>query len=105
MNALNLGSNLPNLKILLLNNGGGGIFKTLPGLDRHLEAEKFITAARPHLSAEGWAKNAGYEYHCVKNKEELKKKIKIMTSPVATKPLLVEVITDMQQDADILKQI
>ena len=44
MNALwnaNIG---PNLRILLLNNGGGEIFHTLPGLDMSESSHKFITA-------------------------------------------------------------
>src|SRR3712207_3297645 len=44
MNALWNGHIGANLRILLLNNGGGGIFHTLPGLEMSGTSHKFITA-------------------------------------------------------------
>lgn len=59
MNALwnvNVGSNL---RILLLNNGGGEIFHTLPGLEMSEASHKFITAVHK-TSAKGWAEERGF---------------------------------------------
>ena len=56
-----------NLKIILLNNGGGEIFKTLPGLAETTGTEQFVRACH-HTSAEGWAKSMNLNY--IGNHEE-----------------------------------
>lgn len=44
-----------NLRILLLNNGGGEIFQALPGLKMEDKTRRFVTATHK-TSAKGWAK-------------------------------------------------
>ncbi|MCR5183495.1 MAG: 2-succinyl-5-enolpyruvyl-6-hydroxy-3-cyclohexene-1-carboxylic-acid synthase, partial [Opitutales bacterium] len=58
MNALCIPSLNSRLRILLLNNGGGGIFHKVPGLPVESEAAKFILA--PHkVKAADWARSRG----------------------------------------------
>lgn len=45
----------------LLNNGGGEIFHTLPGLDMSGTSHKFIAAVHK-TSAKGWAEERGFLY-------------------------------------------
>lgn len=93
----------PNLRILLLNNGGGEIFHTLPGLEMSGTSHKFITAVHK-TSAKGWAEERGFAYYKVEDEDQLKEAMAVFTQPeAATQPLLVEVFTNKNKDARILK--
>lgn len=103
MNALwntNLG---PNLRILLLNNGGGEIFHTLLGLEMSGTSHKFITAVHK-TSARGWAEERGFLYRKVEDEVQLEEAIVMLTQPEPMEhPVLVEVFTNKNKDARILK--
>lgn len=93
----------PSIRILLLNNGGGEIFHTLPGLDMSGTSHKFITAVHK-TSAKGWAEERGLLYLRVENGEQLSEAMKIFTQPEAMEqPVLMEVFTNKNKDARILK--
>ncbi len=103
MNALWNSNITSNLRILLLNNGGGGIFNTLPGLEMSGTSHKFITAVH-NTTAEGWAKECGFQYMAVNNEEQLVQNIDIFTQvEISEKPILMEVFTNKNKDARILK--
>ncbi|MGL5959081.1 MAG: 2-succinyl-5-enolpyruvyl-6-hydroxy-3-cyclohexene-1-carboxylic-acid synthase [Phocaeicola sp.] len=92
-----------NLRILLLNNEGGEIFHTLPGMDKKSQSHQFITAEH-HTSARGWAEERGFTYLCVSNLEELTESMQLFASPEEQeKPLLLEVWTDKEEDTTQLK--
>lgn len=55
-----------NLRILLLNNGGGEIFHTLPGLEMSGTSHRFVTAVHK-TSAKGWAEERGFLYQEVQD--------------------------------------
>lgn len=104
MNALWNGSIHSNLRILLLNNGGGEIFHTLPGLDVSVPSHKYITADH-RTCAEGWAKERGFNYLKVENEEQLIVAMKSFTQPEPMEqPVIMEVFTDMNEDSRILKE-
>jgi len=84
MNALWNVNVRPNLRILLLNNGGGEIFHTLPGLDMSGTSHKFIAAVHK-TSAKGWAEERGFLYMKVEDGDELAEAMKIFTQPEETK--------------------
>ena len=92
-----------NLRILLLNNGGGEIFHTLPGMDKTGRSRTFITA--PHsTSACGWAEERGFLYLKVTNQEELEEKMQLFASEKeGLKPMLLEVVTDADSDTTLLR--
>ena len=93
----------PRLRILLLNNGGGEIFHTLPGLEMSGTSHKFITAVHK-ASAKGWAEERGFLYYKVEEEKQLAEAMEEFTrTDVAEKPLLVEVFTNKNKDARILK--
>lgn len=103
MNALWLNSIRPNVRILLLNNGGGEIFHTLPGLDMSGTSHKFVTAVH-ETSAKGWAEERGFMYQRVDDEDELRQTMDLFTQPEAMEqPMLVEVFTNKNKDARILK--
>lgn len=103
MNALWMGEIRPNVRILLLNNGGGEIFEALPGLKMKPRTHRFVTASHT-VSAEGWAVERGFAYRAVHNGAELEEAMAAFTAPEATeKPLFVEVFTDKADDVRLLK--
>lgn len=103
MNALwnvNVGSNL---RILLLNNGGGEIFHTLPGLEMSEASHKFITAVHK-TSAKGWAEERGFLYLRAENDGQLADTMQTFTCPeTVERPILLEVFTDKDEDIRMLK--
>ncbi|MFA6813126.1 MAG: 2-succinyl-5-enolpyruvyl-6-hydroxy-3-cyclohexene-1-carboxylic-acid synthase [Bacteroidaceae bacterium] len=104
MNALWCGYIRSNLRILLLNNGGGGIFHTLPELEMSGTSNKFITAVHK-TSAKGWAEERGMQYLYVENEEQLADAMKLFTiAEQQEKPILMEVFTNKNKDARIVKQ-
>ena len=103
MNALWNGNFGANLRILLLNNGGGEIFHTLPGLEMSGTSHKFITAVHK-ASAKGWAEDRGFLYQKVEDEVQLEEAMQLFTQPEPmTQPVLVEVFTNKNKDARILK--
>lgn len=103
MNALWNGNFGANLRILLLNNGGGEIFHTLPGLEMSGTSHKFITAVHK-TSAKGWAEDRGFLYQKVEDEVQLEEAMQLFTQPEPmTQPVLVEVFTNKNKDARILK--
>ena len=61
MNALWNSMPKDNLRIVLLNNGGGKIFSTLPGMPEQGESRAAITGTHA-LSAQAWAESCGLSY-------------------------------------------
>lgn len=103
MNALWNGHFGCNLRILLLNNGGGEIFQTLPGLDMSTDSHRFVVATHK-TSARGWAEERGFLYQKVENGEQLTEAMKLFTQPeLLTQPVLMEVFTNKEEDASLLK--
>lgn len=103
MNALwnvNYGANL---RILVLNNGGGEIFHALPGLELHARASRFVTASH-QASAKAWAEDRGFEYLSAHTEGELLAASGRFTEPsVTNRPMLLEVFTDKERDVEYLK--
>jgi len=82
-----------NFRIILINNGGGGIFQLLPGLDKSEALSPFI-AANHHESAENWVSAAGFSYLKADNETELKKNLAEFVSPSYGKSIVLEVFTN-----------
>jgi 2-succinyl-5-enolpyruvyl-6-hydroxy-3-cyclohexene-1-carboxylate synthase len=91
-----------NLRILLLNNGGGGIFEKFEGLQGSAARERFVMA-KHHTSAEGICQSYQVAYRAVHNMEELEEGIYWLRQDQDERPMLLEVFTDSANDAKILK--
>lgn len=89
-----------NFKILLLNNGGGGIFRILPG---HKETPVFNTyfETSHHLTAEHLAKMYQFDYLTAHNEEELYKACQAFFSSNDT-PSILEVFTPTEVNNTVL---
>ena len=91
-----------NLRILLLNNGGGGIFEKFDGLQGSAARERFVMA-KHHASAEGICQSYQVAYRAVHNMEELEEGIYWLQQEQGERPMLLEVFTDSANDAKIMK--
>ena len=86
-----------NLRILLLNNGKGGIFHMLPGLDQSPARDKLV-AAEHHTSAEGICMQHHVHYLKATNTEEMQKGIATLVRQKSDTPMLLEVFTNPADD-------
>ena len=91
-----------NLRILLLNNGGGGIFEKFEGLQESAARERFVMA-KHHTSAEGICQSYHVEYLAAHNMDELEEGINWLQQDQDERPMLLEVFTDSANDAKIMK--
>jgi 2-succinyl-5-enolpyruvyl-6-hydroxy-3-cyclohexene-1-carboxylate synthase len=91
-----------NFKIILVNNGGGGIFRILPG---HKETETFNTYFETShcLTAEHLAKMYRFEYATASDEKSLAKGLKQLFSQ-NDQPMILEVFTPTRDNDKLLKQ-
>ena len=93
-----------NLRILLLNNGGGEIFNALPGLHLTDENRRYVLGTH-QTHAQGWAVDSGFDYLSARNAEELAALLPRFTDTApADRPMLLEVFTDKDQDVQLLRE-
>lgn len=102
-NALWNGNLHGNLRILLLNNGGGGIFAQLPGLEASPARDKLIAAAHS-TRAEGCCIQHGVQYRAAYNSEDLYSGITWLVQDGSDRPRLLEVVTDKERDKNQMLQ-
>ncbi len=92
-----------NLRILLLNNGGGSIFRQLPGLDRSPAADRLVGAAH-HTTAEGICAQNDIGYLAAHDTASMHIGIVSLLTRQATRPMLLEVFTDGERDVQAVSQ-
>lgn len=91
---------LPNsFRIILINNGGGNIFKIIPGPENSGVVES-VFETRHQLSAKYLAKMFGFEYELVKNSDELNTSLKSFYSH-SKQPKILEINTSEIENAEI----
>lgn len=98
-------ANLPaTLRIVLINNGGGNIFRIIDGPVGHEELEPYIET-RHHLQAAGICSNFSIEYYHASDDEELKRKLPFFLAPQEShRPALLEIITNNELSAQTLRE-
>ena len=82
-----------NLRILLINNGGGGIFKQLLGLESSDIINTYISANHT-MNAKGFVEASGIQYLSTTDYEGLDKALKILRTMEGNSAILLEVFTD-----------
>ncbi|MBO4851565.1 MAG: 2-succinyl-5-enolpyruvyl-6-hydroxy-3-cyclohexene-1-carboxylic-acid synthase [Prevotella sp.] len=90
-----------NLRIILLNNGGGGIFHTLPGLEKSPVRDTLVTAGH-HTSAQGICTQNDVGYLKADNMVDMKRGIVALLTENRQRPMLLEVFTNPETDAKAL---
>lgn len=95
--------NLPsNLKIILLNNAGGTIFRLIDGPSNQPELEKYFET-KHNFTARRTAEDSGIEYALVETMKRLPEAWKQINN--STKTALLEIKTDPLQNAEIYKEL
>jgi len=91
-----------NFKIILINNGGGGIFRILPGHEEKPVFNKFFETSHC-LTAEQLSKMYGFEYSIASNEATLETNLKALFAQ-NEKPSILEVFTPTLENNKILLQ-
>lgn len=100
MNSLWISSLPATMRILLINNHGGSmLFK--PFMKELMEKYPMSNLGKDtkFVTAEGWAKTCGFEYHAARNMDDMERCAKLMANKNSLQPILVEVFTDYFGDA------
>ena len=93
----------PSLRIILINNGGGNIFRVIPGPDRYEELEPYIETSH-RFNAEGIAKNFGVNYYPATDQASLLKLLPAFYGPQNNnQPALLEIFTPAVISAETLR--
>jgi len=92
-----------NLRIIIINNSGGGIFRFIPGPDETLHLQEFFEA-RHNWTAEHIAKNFNVSYVSAKNLSGLTSSLQRFYDPIfLDKPAILEIFTPNEKNAEILR--
>jgi len=86
-----------NLRIILLNNGCGGIFYGLPGLKNSAACNR-IVAAGHNATARGICEQNDVGYLAARCMDELRVGLATLMTADTCRPMLLEVFTDREQD-------
>lgn len=90
------------LRIIVINNGGGNIFRIIPGPAETEHLETFYETQ--HLEkTEGFARTFGLEYFHACNPDGLTKSLKLFLSEDLKKPALLEIFTNRRKSPEVLK--
>lgn len=92
-----------NLRIILLNNRGGGIFRQLPGLSDSPAADDLVMASHEN-TAQGICTQNDIGYLSAKNMDEMQIGIVTLLTRESERPMLLEVFTDSNDDVKALEK-
>lgn len=92
------------LRIILINNGGGNIFRIIDGPAAYSELETFIETTHD-LNVKGIAENFNIAYCKASDEQELIARLPLFFAPTTSKrPAILEIVTDNKISADILRE-
>jgi 2-succinyl-5-enolpyruvyl-6-hydroxy-3-cyclohexene-1-carboxylate synthase len=92
-----------NFRILLLNNGKGGIFNMLHGLEQSPARDRLI-AAQHTTTAEGICRQNQVAYRQAGDMDQMQKGIDWLLQTESEHPLLLEVLTNAEEDERVFKE-
>lgn len=92
-----------NLRIILLNNRGGGIFRQLPGLSDSPAADDLVMASHEN-TAQGICTQNDIGYMSAKNMDEMQIGVVTLLTRESERPMLLEVFTDSNDDVKALEK-
>ena len=91
-----------NLRILLLNNGKGGIFNMLPELEQSAARDRYVSAAH-QATAQGICEQNDIYYQQVTCADELQKGLELLVDADFNRPMVLEVMTDADADEQVMR--
>lgn len=93
-----------NLRIILINNSGGGIFRIIPGPSTSPQRDTFFEATH-ETKAEGICKSFNVNYQTVNTAISLQTVLTdFFTESLNQRPKLVEIFTPREKNADVLDE-
>ncbi len=92
-----------NFRVLLLNNGGGVIFQSLPGL-KESAAQQTLISAQHHTSACGICQQNNVAYLSAHDEEELENNMNRFVNENFNRPVVFEVFTSQEQDEQAMNE-
>lgn len=92
-----------NLRILLLNNSQGGIFRILKGLEQSPVRDSFVSAHH-ETSAEGICQQFDVHYLRATDEDSLRVGLDLLHKLKSHRPILLEVLTDVSKDEEEFKR-
>jgi 2-succinyl-5-enolpyruvyl-6-hydroxy-3-cyclohexene-1-carboxylate synthase len=93
-----------NLRIILVNNGGGGIFRIIDGANSSPQTSTYFEAQHQQC-AEYIAKTFDIDYSSIHSEDEFENSMKVFYQIDATnRPKLIEVFTPRDQNHLVLKE-
>lgn len=92
-----------NLRIILLNNRGGGIFRQLSGLSDSPAADDLVMASHEN-TAQGICTQNDIGYMSAKNMDEMQIGVVTLLTRESERPMLLEVFTDSNDDVKALEK-
>lgn len=92
-----------NFRVLLLNNGGGVIFQSLPGL-KGSTAQQTLISAQHHTTAWGICQQNNVAYLSAHDEEELENNMNRFVYDNFDRPVVFEVFTSQQQDEQAMNE-
>lgn len=93
-----------NLRVVVINNRGGNIFRMIKGPDKSPAFEEhFFTGNR--IRAEGIAKTFGLDYYQATDEKELETALRDFYSPGQQKPALLEVFTNPVTNSRVFREL
>ena len=90
----------PDFRILLINNGGGGIFRILPGKENSENFQRYFETSH-QLNAAHMSHQFGFEYSCAQNDTQLRSAL-VSFYKVSKQPKVLEVQTPREVNDQIL---
>lgn len=101
--ALSLNLITPRLKIIVLNNGGGGIFRHIASTSGLPEAQRLLKCDL-NVPVESLARTFGFDYLRVESYEELRPAFMALQTN-SSRPVILEVVSDTDTDAEVFKKL
>lgn len=105
MNALGIRHIKNNVRVLLINNGGGAEFKLMTRYWKEpIVIDDFISACGHNGNARGWAENCGFTYLSASSKGELTEVSEVFLSQ-SDNSILLEVFTNGTDEQNAIEQL
>jgi 2-succinyl-5-enolpyruvyl-6-hydroxy-3-cyclohexene-1-carboxylate synthase len=94
---------MANLRIILLNNHAGGIFRLIDGPARQPELEEYFETQQP-LTAKSLAAEFGFGYHAAADQQSLESGLNNFYEK-SEAPKILEVLSESPKNAEVLKWV
>lgn len=92
-----------NLRIVMLNNQGGGIFRQVQGIEESPASDELISATH-NTTAEGICSQNDIGYMKACNTQEMQCGIVTLLTRETTRPMLLEIMTNAEDDAEAMAE-